>query len=124
MKQETVSGSGISWAICKSAPRSRWITMPAPHHSVSTGRMPFLPRNQQCQSTEGTSYRTANDTAIISASIRQILKRNTVLPLISAHLNVYQMQFYCDKLPNNKCIGPQAAGRKCIRPRWTLVLPP
>jgi len=22
MKQETVSGSGISWAICKSAPRS------------------------------------------------------------------------------------------------------
>jgi len=33
MKQETVSGSGISWAICKSAPRSRQITMPAPHQS-------------------------------------------------------------------------------------------
>ena len=32
LKQETVSGSGISWAICKSAPRSRQITMPAPHH--------------------------------------------------------------------------------------------
>ena len=29
-----VSGSGISWAICKSAPRSRQITTPAPHHSV------------------------------------------------------------------------------------------
>jgi len=29
-----VSGSGISWAICKSVPRSRQITMPAPHHSV------------------------------------------------------------------------------------------
>jgi len=29
-----VSGSGISWAICKSAPRSRQITMPVPHHSV------------------------------------------------------------------------------------------
>ena len=28
-----VSGSGINWAICKSAPRSRQITMPAPHHS-------------------------------------------------------------------------------------------
>ena len=26
--------SGISWDICKSAPRSRQITMPAPHHSV------------------------------------------------------------------------------------------
>ena len=33
LKQETVSGSGISWAICKSAPRSRQITTPAPHHS-------------------------------------------------------------------------------------------
>jgi len=29
-----VSGSGISWAICKSAPRSRQITTPAPHHLV------------------------------------------------------------------------------------------
>ena len=34
LKQETVSGSGISWAICKSAPSSRQITMPAPHHSI------------------------------------------------------------------------------------------
>ena len=34
LKQETVSGSGICRAICKSAPRSRQITMPAPHHSV------------------------------------------------------------------------------------------
>ena len=32
LKQETVSGSGISWAICKSAPCSRQITTPAPHH--------------------------------------------------------------------------------------------
>ena len=32
-KQETVSGSGISWAVCKSAPHSRQITMPAPHYS-------------------------------------------------------------------------------------------
>jgi len=34
MRQETVSGSSISLAICKSAPRSRQITTPAPHHSV------------------------------------------------------------------------------------------
>jgi len=35
LKQETVSGNGISWAICKSdLPRSRQITTPAPHHSV------------------------------------------------------------------------------------------
>ena len=33
LKQETVSGSGISWAICKSASCSRQITTPASHHS-------------------------------------------------------------------------------------------
>ena len=34
-KQRWWSGSGISWTICKSiAPRSRQITMPAPHHSI------------------------------------------------------------------------------------------
>ena len=53
LKQETVSGSGIIWAVCKSASCSGQI-MPAPHHSVFTGRMPFLPPNQQRQSTEGT----------------------------------------------------------------------
>jgi len=34
LKQVTSSGSGISWAICKSAPCSRQITTPAPDHSV------------------------------------------------------------------------------------------
>jgi len=35
LKQETVSGSGIRWAICKSALlQTDEITMPAPHHSV------------------------------------------------------------------------------------------
>ena len=33
-KQVTVSGSGISWAICKSASCSRQITTPTSHHSV------------------------------------------------------------------------------------------
>jgi len=34
LEQEILSGSDISRVICKSAPRSRKITMPAPHHSV------------------------------------------------------------------------------------------
>jgi len=34
LKQETVSGSGVSWASSKSAYRSRQITTPARHHSV------------------------------------------------------------------------------------------
>ena len=41
-----MSSSGISWAICKSASRSRQITMPAPYHSV------FLPaRCPSCHPT-------------------------------------------------------------------------
>jgi len=34
LKQETVSGNGISWATCKSASRFWHITTPASHHSV------------------------------------------------------------------------------------------
>jgi len=37
----------------KSSPCSRQTTTPAPHQSVFTGRMPFLPPNEQRQSTEG-----------------------------------------------------------------------
>jgi len=51
LEQETLSGSGISWTICKSAPCARQITTPAPTTQFCTGRMPFLPPNQQCQST-------------------------------------------------------------------------
>jgi len=49
MKQETVSGSVVSWTICTSVPHSGQLTMPVPHHS---GQMPFLQCNQQRQSTE------------------------------------------------------------------------
>jgi len=51
LKQETVSDSGISWAICKSALRSR----PRQHPTTQffTGQMPFLLPNQQRQITEG-----------------------------------------------------------------------
>ena len=51
-----MSGSGVSWAICNSAPHARQTTTPASHHSsYFTGRMPFLPPNQQRQSTEGNN---------------------------------------------------------------------
>jgi len=47
LKQETVSGIGISWDICKSAPHSRQITCQYPTAQFFTGRKPFLPPNQQ-----------------------------------------------------------------------------
>jgi len=46
--------SDISWTICKqSAPRSRQIYTPTPHHSIYTGGMLFPTPSQQCQSTKG-----------------------------------------------------------------------
>jgi len=40
-------GCGISWTVCKqSAPRSRQVTTPTPHHSVFTGQMLFLAPNR------------------------------------------------------------------------------
>ena len=58
LKQEAVSGSGISWAVCKSAPCSRQTTTPAPHHSVIYRPHALLAAqpNQQLQSTEDTSH--------------------------------------------------------------------
>jgi len=53
LEQETVSGSGIICAICKSAPQPRQITTPAPTTQFFIGWMPFLPPNQQRQGTEG-----------------------------------------------------------------------
>ena len=53
LKQETVSSSGISWAICKSAPCSRQVTTPAPHHSVFYRPDALPAANQQRQSNEG-----------------------------------------------------------------------
>ena len=44
-------GSGIRWTICKqSAPRSRQITTPTPHHSIFTDWLLFLMSKKQCQS--------------------------------------------------------------------------
>jgi len=54
--------------MCKSAPHFRQTTTPAPHHSVFLHRMPFLPPNQQRQSTEGqsTEGHSSSDIKVIS----------------------------------------------------------
>jgi len=59
LEQETVRGTGISWAVWKSVPRSRQITT-ALHHSVFY-RPDALPAAQQRQSIEGTSNPNATD---------------------------------------------------------------
>ena len=72
LKQETVSSSGISWDICKSAPRSRQITTPAPHHSVFY-RPDALPATQPTASKHWRQLRLR---------LRQ-LRLNTPLHIIS-----------------------------------------
>ena len=56
LKQETVSGSGISWARCKSAPCSRQITTTASHHSVFY-RPDALPATQSTASKHWREHR-------------------------------------------------------------------
>jgi len=53
-----VCGSGISWAICKSAPCSRQTTTPAPHHSVFY-RPDALPTSQPTASKHWRHRRPA-----------------------------------------------------------------
>jgi len=61
LKQVPVSGSGISWAYASLHLAPDRITTPAPHYSsFFTGRMPFLPPNQQRQSTEGNPIQLSN----------------------------------------------------------------
>ena len=60
---------GISWAICKSAPHSKQITTPAPHHSVFY-RPDALPAAQPTVSTVFTHFKNSftsklNDTFVI-----------------------------------------------------------
>ena len=63
LKQETVSGKGIGWATCKSAPRSRQITTPAPHHSLFY-RPGALPAAQQ---TAWNHWRNNNNNTLLRA---------------------------------------------------------
>ena len=71
LKQETVSGSGISWAIRKSAPSSRQITMPAPHHSLfyRPDALPTAPKHwRQC-----TIYTSHTDISLAFTIWRKLM---------------------------------------------------
>ena len=81
LEQETVSGSGISWAVCKSTPRSRQITMPAPHHwsFLQAGCPSCRPTNnvKALKDTQST-IATINCLGFLA---QHVLARNTELSL-------------------------------------------
>jgi len=84
-----VSGSGFSWAICKSAPRSRQINTPAPHYSVFY-RLDALPATQP---TVSKHWRHGRQTCGIHyfGQCHQIIHRNTQnkYPLAGVHILVF-----------------------------------
>jgi len=67
LEQETVSGSGICWAICKPAPHPRKITMPTSHNSVFY-RPDALPASQP---TASKQLRHVLNGMIVSGSSEQ-----------------------------------------------------
>ena len=75
LEQETVSGSGIRWTICKSAPSSREITTPATHHLVFY-RPDALPA---AQPTASKHWRTDRGKWCITKSSRHCAKNGDVL---------------------------------------------
>jgi len=48
--------------------------MPAPHHSIFTGRMLFLTSNQQCQSTEGPHSNNNNKKKLFKTRLPTLKK--------------------------------------------------
>jgi len=100
LKQETVSGSGISWAICKSAPCSRKIIMPAPIHSVFTG--------PSCHPTNSIKALKAEISSMIPMHIyggTQVLSISQNHPLPShckaSHLHCVPKEVYHPTTNNN-----------------------
>ena len=83
LKQETVSGIGISWAICKSATRSRQITMPAPHRPVFY-RPDALPADQPTASKHwrGTVKTVINE-KLKNETDNSARERNGLIPRVS-----------------------------------------
>ena len=73
-----MSGSGISWAICKSAPCSRQITMPAPHNSVFY-RPDALPTAQPTASKHWRQNRHVHMVYLIKASDYQHTRHRKAL---------------------------------------------
>ena len=105
-----MSGSGISWARCKSAPSSRQITTPAPHHSVFY-RPDALPATQptaskhwrqkskhwrQNQSTEGKKELHSRNIIILCKTISKTGRQN--------ELNCAQKYIKYCKIPDNKSL--------------------
>ena len=139
LKQETVSGSGISWAICKSAPRSRQIATPAPHRSsfVQAGCPSCRPTNSvkalkahwqciECQSILWLCETYRSLLLIITKSVSLVPTLSFILPSwrvsLRARLHSMRGRVYatierpsvCPFVPSIDCSGGFAAEFRAI----------
>ena len=116
-----MSGSGIRWAVCKSAPRSRQITTPVPHRSsFFIGRMPLLPPNQQSQSTGGTALKVQ---ALIKKKLyknKHISNRTYVRWVLLSSTEQTKNKHDCIPWLGALCYGMTAFIQQCIIIRHTF----
>ena len=99
-----MSGSGISWAVCKSAPRSRQITTPAPRHSVFY-RPDALPATQPTASKHWRQIELHMHCNLTSVLFKHFNKPNkSVLSLV--HMTL--LPTFAAVAP---CFGAHASGR-------------
>jgi len=85
LKQGTVSGSGISWAVCKSASRFRQITTPTPHHSVflQAGCPSCRPASKHWRQHKLHNQRQIYHLSVLSTPVASLPLRLHRLPVIS-----------------------------------------
>ena len=79
-----MSSSGISWPICKSAPRSRQITTPATHHSVFY-RPDALPAAQPTASKHWRQFMP------IMSSVEKLIRNKDMTSTCNKHLKKTDM---------------------------------
>jgi len=102
-----VSGSSISWAICKYAPRSRQITTPAHHHSVflQAGCPSCRPTNSvRALKAEIIELMTTNNRLYYKYHIPLTMNTNRkkILWLVREIVLVYHLRFHMWVLPPRK----------------------
>ena len=87
-EQETVSGSGTRWAICKSASRSKQITTPAPHRSVfyRSDALPAIQPTSKHWRHEFSYKQTENYTQSITAKCSNEQPYNQNFPKPTNHI--------------------------------------
>ena len=95
-----MSGSVICWAICKSAPHPRQPRQ-HPHHSVFTGRMPFLPPNQQRQRTEGNWHASVKCLNCLWKDVQNLICYSWIFNAqLHIHLSLAQISATVAKIKN------------------------